>query len=263
MTKGTNDKQIDILKRRNPEEMTMEELGAELKEMRRDFNLLEAIAWKNKDAEGIDDVVETMTRHLKPRDQTNCLMSGGAHIHEKMTREDLNIEYRATEKRIDELTDLAFKRDQESDTEDEPEEVINCLRNAPPIPMGRRISRVMATVNGKQYKALIDTGSVATVGHTRVAKDLNLMKELQNGTTTLAAVMGDSPGPFKEADVTLKLAGHHREVTMRFTDLGTLGSMDLFDIIIGGDTLEKYPPCSINFQDGTFEIGSNTIKMLD
>jgi hypothetical protein len=118
----------------------------------------------------------------------------------------------------------------------------------------------MVKLGNLDLRGLFDTGSSATLGRTLIAKELGI--HLNQGDQTITSASGHTLSVTSKGQTTLQIGGHRREITMGFIDLDYLGSQTPFDIIIGGDSLIKFPSFHIDYQKGTLTMGENVLRTL-
>jgi Zinc knuckle len=272
----TNNSQPEIQCKKAPEDMTLGELAIESRKMTEEIDYLERIIIRDKVHRremDVREVFEDLQRlHLKNQtNQTNCLISGStdnlkasSKEEEETTRKELIASHKQIKETIKDLREVAFPMDPDY-IPPNPDDVINYLWKSSnePVPVERKISVIKVHVNGIQFKGLIDSGSTDTIAHDSVKERLNLTTELEQGRAYITSATGNTFGPLKEAEVRLKIAGYRRPIDMKFADPGVLGNERLYDIIIGGDALEKFPALTIDYMEGTLKVGDNQVNMLD
>jgi hypothetical protein len=111
------------------------------------------------------------------------------------------------------------------------------------------------SINGYAQAGLIDTGSSVTIGSISLAKALRI--KLRVTSRLIKGVSGDTTVVTKLGRVRLTIAGHVRDIDMCFRDK-EFDRTCAYNVIIGVDVLQHFPPFSINIGQRLFKMGSNT-----
>jgi len=127
------------------------------------------------------------------------------------------------------------------------------------IPPSDRVVVIPVAINNRIMNGLIDTGSTLSIMTTGMAELLDL--KVYETDRAMTSATGHYEDLYGQATVNLEIGHQKRIVNFQLSDNPFTGVQTYYDVVIGGDSMRKFPAYKVDMIARTFTMLQDEISM--